>query len=95
MAATYGVSWGGPGLLSYVDPTTGTNTQYAALAFSAAGGSSGRPYAIDSATGRGTATLTNATTFGDTSIVSYPKGTNATLLLQATSATPQGGRLPR
>ena len=161
VAATYGVSWGGRGLLSYADPMTGTNTQLvlyldgngraysitlganvgigvfeaqeagplsnqsiggtyawgnefgtqsagtptlpvaevtidnAALTFSAAGGSSGGPYAIDSATGRGTVTLNNATTFDDTSIVFYPKGADDILVLQATSATPQGGRLLR
>jgi putative transposon-encoded protein len=56
-------------------------------------GSSGT-YTVDaSGSGRGTATLNNARTFGDTNIVFYIKGPHNIVVLQNTSTTPVGGRL--
>ncbi len=56
-------------------------------------GSSGT-YAVDaSGNGRGTATLNNSTTFGDTNLIFYIKGPNNIIVMQKTSAAPTGGNL--
>jgi len=70
--------------------TTGT------IADNSAGGScNGAPcaYTLDTTTGRGTATLNNANTFGDTSVVFYELGGNQLYIMDGTSATPMAGGL--
>jgi len=66
------------------------------IADNAAGGScNGAPcaYTIDKTTGRGTATLNSATTFGDTQVVFYQSGRRQLYIMDAASPTPMVGAL--
>ena len=62
------------------------------LTDNSAGGSTG-PFSCCDALDRGTATLNNASTFGDTQVVFYEEATDQIYVMGATSATPTIGVL--
>jgi hypothetical protein len=51
------------------------------------------PYTLDTATGRGTATMTSAKTFGDAQVVFYQSAVNQIYIMDAASTTPAVGAL--
>lgn len=85
------------GLLSVTSVTINAATATSGtLADNAVGGScNGAPcaYTLDTTTGRGTALLNSATTFGDTNVAFYEAGGHQLYIMGQTSATPVIGSL--